>query len=272
MSASLSLLDAALLGIVEGLTEFLPISSTGHLIVAQNLLGFQDPTATFEIVIQTGAILAVVWYYRKDLTRQVREVRTDKDTQRLFMSVLVGFLPAAILGLLFNKWITEHLFNPTVVASAMILGGIVMYVLESTTREVKNRVHKLERIKPITALYIGLIQCLAFIPGMSRSATSIFGGMFMGLDRKTAAQFSFYLGMPTLIGAGIYKLAKNWHEVSVFGGLNLLVGLVVSFITAFATVNWLLKYVSHNDFKNFAIYRIVAGAVILFLAADGFLK
>ena len=269
---SASPLDAAILGIVEGLTEFLPISSTGHLIVAQKILGFDDPTATFEIVIQTGAILAVVWYYRKDLTRQVREVPTNKDTQRLFLSVLVGFLPAAVLGLLFNKWITDHLFTPTVVAFAMILGGIAMYIIESLPSDGKNKVHKLERIKPINAFYIGLIQCLAFIPGMSRSATSIFGGMSMGLDRKTAAQFSFYLGMPTLIGAGLYKLAKNWHEVSVFGGLNLAIGLVISFITAFATVNWLLKFVSHNNFKSFAIYRIIVGSIILFLAADGFLK
>lgn len=262
-------IDAVILGLVEGITEFLPVSSTGHLIVAQKALGFRDPTETYEIVIQTAAILAVVWYYRFDLLRQIRELPSSRPVQNLFWSVIIGFLPAAVIGFLFGNWVTDNLFSPLLVAITLILGGIVIWVVESMKLPVV--VHQLEEIRGRDALMIGLLQCIAIIPGVSRSLASIFGGMFLGLDRKTAAQFSFYLGIPTLIGAGVLKLARNRDAISQFGALNLGIGMVVAFVSALLAVTWLLRYISSHDFKGFAIYRVIAGGVILLLIAVGFL-
>lgn len=256
---------AGLLGIVEGLTEFLPISSTGHLIVAQTVIGFKDPTETFSVVIQTGAICSVIWYYRHDLLRQFRELPENRETQRLVLSVLIAFLPAVVFGFLFGDWITGHLFSPTVVALSLIVGGIAIWIVESIG--FKPRIHRLEETRVRQAIAIGFLQCLALVPGVSRSAASIFGGMFAGLDRKTATQFSFYLGMPTLVGAGLYKLVKDWHAVVDLGVLNLGIGLVVSFASGLLAVGWLLKFVAQNNFIGFAIYRIVLGLSLLALVA-----
>ena len=262
-------IDAVILGLVEGITEFLPVSSTGHLIVTKQALGFVDPTDTYEIVIQTGAILAVIWYYRLDLLRQIRSLPSSKPVQNLFWGVVMGFLPAAVLGVLFGDLITQYLFSPLTVAISLILGGGVIWYVEA--QKLTVRIRDLEQISLKEAVTIGFIQCIALIPGVSRSLASIFGGMYLGLDRKTAAQFSFYLGMPTLIGAGVYKLLKNPEAVAGFGALNLGIGLVVSFISALAAVSWLLRYISSHDFKGFAIYRVIAGVVILLLIAAGFL-
>ena len=262
-------IDAVILGLVEGITEFLPVSSTGHLIVTKQALGFVDPTDTYEIVIQTGAILAVIWYYRLDLLSQIRSLPSSKPVQNLFWGVVIGFLPAAVLGVLFGDLITQYLFSPLTVAISLILGGGVIWYVEA--QKLTVRIRDLEQISLKEAVTIGFIQCIALIPGVSRSLASIFGGMYLGLDRKTAAQFSFYLGMPTLIGAGVYKLLKNPEAVAGFGALNLGIGLVVSFISALAAVSWLLRYISSHDFKGFAIYRVIAGVVILLLIAAGFL-
>jgi undecaprenyl-diphosphatase len=262
-------IDAVILGLVEGITEFLPVSSTGHLIVTKQVTGFVDPTDTYEIVIQTGAILAVIWYYRLDLLRQIRALPSSKPVQNLFWGVVIGFLPAALLGVLFGDLITQYLFSPLTVAISLILGGGVIWYVEA--QKLTVRVRDLEQISLKEAVTIGFIQCIALIPGVSRSLASIFGGMYLGLDRKTAAQFSFYLGMPTLIGAGVYKLLKNPEAIAGFGALNLAIGLVVSFISALMAVTWLLRYISSNDFRGFAIYRVIAGAVILLLIAVGFL-
>ncbi len=269
-------LYSILLGIVEGITEYLPISSTGHLIVAGELLrGLQSTPWTkemkdaFEVIIQGGAILAVLVYYWKDII-QIRHIATDKQQQNLWSSVLIACIPAVVLGALFGSKIKELMFTPAVVAWALIVGGVLIWLVES--RKTTPEVHSIEAIKPGKALLIGLVQCLALLwPGFSRSASSILGGMTLGLDRPTATKFSFYLGLITLGGASLLDLIKSRHIIGQIGGLNLALGIGVSFVVAYASIGWLLKFVSTNDFKPFAIYRIIAGAVILALIATGVL-
>ncbi|MER2599980.1 MAG: undecaprenyl-diphosphate phosphatase [Caldilineales bacterium] len=251
-----------LLGIVEGITEFLPISSTGHLIIASDLLDFSGSVGgTFEIFIQLGAVLAVVWYYRRDLWQQVRSVPHDRAVQRFWLNGLIAFLPAALLGLLVHDWIKARLFNPVTVALALIGGGVVLWWVE-------RRVHRssttsLYEMTPQQALGVGLAQTLALIPGMSRSASSIIGGLLTGLDRATATAFSFYLAIPTLGLATLVDLAGSLDQLSSGDMLNLLVGTVVSFFVAWLAVGWLLRYIARNNFTSFAVYRIGFGLLVL---------
>lgn len=269
-------LYAIILGIVEGITEYLPISSTGHLIVAGELFkGLQSTPWTkemkdaFEVIIQGGAILAVLVYYWKDILK-IRHIATDKAQQSLWSSVLIACIPAVILGAAFGSKIKHYLFTPSVVAWALIVGGVLIWIVES--RKTTPEVHSIETIKPGKALLIGLVQCLALLwPGFSRSASSILGGMVLGLDRPTATQFSFYLGLITLGGASLLDLIKSRHIIGQIGGLNLALGVGVSFVVAYASIGWLLKFVSTNNFKPFAIYRVVVGALILVLIATGVL-
>lgn len=269
-------LYSILLGIVEGITEFLPISSTGHLIVAGELLrGLQsqpwskEMKDAFEVIIQGGAILSVLVYYWKDIW-QIRHIATDKTQQNLWSSVLVACLPAVIIGALFGSKIKELLFTPSVVAWALIVGGILIWVVES--RKTTPTVHSIETIKPGRALLVGAVQCLAMVwPGFSRSASSILGGMLLGLDRPTATKFSFYLGLITLGGASLLDLIKSRDIIGQIGVLNMVLGIGVSFVVAYASIGWLLKFVSTNDFKPFAVYRIIAGIVILALLYTGVL-
>ncbi len=267
-------LEAVMLGIVEGITEFLPISSTGHLIVAESLLGFEDPNKTFTVVIQIGAILAVVLYYFKDLLARVTGLFAGQQKAlKFWLNLLISTIPAAIIGLLLENALS-FLDTPLTVAIALIVGGIILYVLE-TLRGNKNTAPEplepmIDSITPRQALLIGCFQVLAVIfPGTSRSGASIVGGWMVGLNRVTATAFSFYMGIPTLGAAGLYKLYKARDELgSLPGGSSaLIVGSLVSLVTAFLAVTWLLKFVSRNNFKGFAIYRIVAGVVILVLLA-----
>lgn len=269
-------LYSILLGIVEGITEFLPISSTGHLIVAGELLrGLQshpwskEMKDAFEVIIQGGAILSVLVYYWKDIW-QIRHIATDKTQQNLWSSVLLACIPAVILGALFGSKIKALLFTPTVVAWALIVGGILIWAVES--RKTEPSVHHIEAIKPGKALLVGLVQCLALVwPGFSRSASSILGGMMLGLDRPTATKFSFYLGLITLGGASLLDLIKSRHIIGEIGALNMALGIGVSFVVAYLSIGWLLKFVSTNDFKPFAIYRIIVGVIILGLTYAGVL-
>ncbi len=263
-----------LLGIVEGLTEFLPVSSTGHLIVAGDLLRVpwsKDVLSTFEVVIQGGAILAVVVYYWNDFVRQAQTFRSDPNVKNLWLGVIVACIPAVILGALFGSKIKAALFTPTVVAWALIVGGILMYLIEMRPRQAST--HNIEKLSGRQALLIGLAQCLALVwPGFSRSASSILGGMLMGLDRPTATKFSFYLGIPVLGGATLLDFIKHRHELAGAGMVNIAIGFVTSFIVAYFVIGWLLRFVSSHDFKGFAIYRVVVGIVILVLLAMGLIN
>jgi undecaprenyl-diphosphatase len=290
------LLKAAVMGIVEGLTEFLPISSTGHLILAGALLGLDDEKGkVFDIAIQTGAIFAVILVYWQKISRTVLDLPSDISARRFAANVVIAFLPAVVLGLLFGKQIKMYLFTPEVVASTFILGGLIILWVESqlngspstellqegigttsdssqslntsstsatsatsttsTTSEVRlvSRIESVDEMTAVDALKVGLVQCLAMIPGTSRSGATIIGGMVLGLSRKAATDFSFYLAIPTLIGAGAYSLY----------------GLIFSFISAWVCVRWLLRYIASHSFVPFAWYRIVFGVAVWITAYTG---
>ena len=253
------LVFALILGVVEGITEFLPISSTGHLILASALLGATDERwQVFNLVIQTGAMLAVVWEYR------ARFFRVDLA---LYRNLIVAFIPAAVIGLAFSKYIKAHLFHAVPVALAFIVGGVVILLVEQ--RSYRARVETTREMTALDALKVGIAQCFALIPGTSRSGATIIGGMLFGLSRKAATEFSFFLAVPTLVAAGAYDLLKNRallsaHDAPIFG-----VGLVVAFISAFVVIRWLIRYVATHDFKPFAWYRIVFGLLVLLTAWAG---
>jgi undecaprenyl-diphosphatase len=266
------LVKAAIMGIVEGLTEFLPISSTGHLILAGSLLGFTDAKAkVFDIAIQTGAIFAVILVYWQKIRETMISLPTDKKAQQFALNVFIAFLPAAVLGLLFGKAIKANLFTPVVVASTFIIGGFIILWAEKR-QQTAVRVPSVDDMSALDAIKVGLVQCLAMIPGTSRSGATIIGGMLLGLSRKAATDFSFFLAMPTLIGAGAYSLYKEWHVLSAADIPMFAVGLVFSFISAWLCVRWLLRYISTHNFVPFAWYRIVFGIVVLITAYTGWVK
>ncbi len=266
------LVKATVMGIVEGLTEFLPISSTGHLILAGSLLGFDDDKAkVFDIAIQTGAIFAVVLVYWDKIRATLADLPTGRQAQTLALNVLIAFLPAVVLGLLFGKAIKAYLFTPAVVATTFIVGGFIILWAEKRQAAGGNAVHVTDADDMTwkDALKVGLAQCLAMIPGTSRSGATIIGGMLLGLSRKAATDFSFYLAIPTLIGAGAYSLYKerallSLADLPLFG-----VGLVVSFLSAWLCVRWLLRFIATHSFTGFAYYRIAFGVVVLATAWTG---
>ena len=270
----LLLLKAAIMGVVEGLTEFLPISSTGHLILAGSLLHFEGGALTaekvkaFEISIQTGAILAIVLLYWQRLTGVVQAMGHDRNARRFVLNVLVGFLPAVVIGLAFGKKVQAALFSPMVVASTFILGGFIILWAERRKNPVV-RVMEVEDMSITDALKIGLVQCLAFVPGTSRSGSTIIGGMLFGLSRKAATEYTFFLAIPTLIGAGAYSLLKVRHSLVAADAPLFGVGFLFSFIAAWLCVRWLLRYVSTHSFVAFAWYRIAFGLVVLATAYSG---
>jgi undecaprenyl-diphosphatase len=265
-------IKAVIMGVVEGLTEFLPISSTGHLILVGELLGFHDDKAkVFDIAIQTGAIFAVILVYWQKIWQTVCDLPTQKQAQRFAINVLIAFFPAVILGLLFGKAIKAHLFTSTVVASTFIIGGFIILWAEKrqAAQAQAVRIHSVDDMSPLDALKVGLVQCFAMIPGTSRSGATIIGGMLLGLSRKAATDFSFFLAIPTLIGAGAYSLYKERALLSAADVPLFLVGSVVSFISAWFCVKWLLRYISSHSFVPFAWYRIAFGIVVLLTAATG---
>ena len=263
------LVKAAIMGIVEGLTEFLPISSTGHLILAGALLGFDDGKAkVFDIAIQTGAIFAVILVYWQKIQSTVVALPRQAKARRFALNVLIAFLPAVVLGLLFGKVIKEHLFTPVVVATTFILGGFIILWAEKRPPGAV-RIENVDDMTPLDALKVGLVQCFAMIPGTSRSGSTIIGGMLLGLSRKAATDFSFFLAIPTLIGAGVYSLYKERALLSTADIPLFAVGLVFSFLSAWVCVRWLLRYISSHSFVPFAWYRIVFGIVVLATAWSG---
>jgi undecaprenyl-diphosphatase len=260
------------MGIVEGLTEFLPISSTGHLILAGSLLNFTgEKVKVFEIVIQAGAMLAVCWEYRHRIIDVIRNFSSDAAARRFVANLLVAFLPAVVLGLLFGKMIKAHLFAPVPVALAFIVGAFIILIVERRNRlnEDSLRIHSVDEMTMLDAFKVGCAQCFALIPGTSRSGASIIGGMAFGLSRQAATEFSFFLAIPTLFGATIYSLYKERALLSVADLPMFGVGALAAFISAFFCVRWLLRYISTHDFTIFVWYRIVFGVLILISAATG---
>jgi undecaprenyl-diphosphatase len=269
---------AALMGVVEGLTEFLPISSTGHLILANAMMGFSDAAGSekakvFEIAIQTGAIFAVILVYMQRLKDTVRGLGSDPQAQRFALNVLIGFLPAVVMGLLLGKVIKAHLFTPTVVATTFIIGGVIILIAERiAARQPHSRVATVDDLSISDAIKVGLIQCLAMVPGTSRSGATIIGGMLMGLSRKAATDYSFFLGIPTLVGAGVYSLYKERNILSIDDLPLFATGLVFAFLSAWVCVRWLIRYVSSHTFVPFAWYRIAFGILILVTAHFGWVN
>ena len=267
-----TLIVALLLGLVEGITEFLPVSSTGHLIVAGSLLGYTgDQAKVFEVVIQSGAILAVCWEFRARLWGVARGLGRDARANRFVLHLFIAFLPAAVLGLAFNKAIKSVLFAPVPVACAFVVGAFVILWAErrQRTRPETVRIDDVDAMRWTDALKVGCAQALALVPGTSRSGATIIGGMLFGMSRKAATEFSFFLAIPTLFAACGYEALKNRHllaaaDLPAFG-----VGFAAAFVSAFVCVRWLIRYVSHHDFTPFAWYRIAFGAMILATAWSG---
>ena len=264
------LVKAAILGIVEGLTEFLPISSTGHLILAGSLLGFHDDKAkVFDVAIQTGAMAAVIWYYRARIAKVVGGLGGEPVARRFALNVVIAFLPAAVLGVLFGSAIKAHLFKPVPVAIAFVVGGLVILWVERGRAPRPPRIDSVDDLRASDALKLGLAQAFALIPGTSRSGATIIGGMLFGLSRRAATEFSFFLAVPTLMGAGAWDLLKYRSLLSAADIPLFAVGLAVSFVAALVCVRWLIRFVATHDFVPFAWYRIVFGALVLVSAQAG---
>jgi undecaprenyl-diphosphatase len=277
------LAKAAVMGVVEGLTEFLPISSTGHLILAASLLKFTGASVkVFEVAIQTGAMLAVAWEYRARLFATFGGLRTgDAVARRFTRNVLVAFAPAVVAGLALGSAIKAHLFHPVPVALAFVVGGVIILWVEARHRRAYGerdlhgtrhaRVETVDDMGTLDALKVGLVQCLALIPGTSRSGATIIGAMVFGFSRKAATEFSFYLALPTLVGAGAYSVWKERGALSAADAPVFAVGTVFAFVSALVCIRWLIRYVSSHDFTVFAWYRIVFGALVLLTAWTGWI-
>jgi undecaprenyl-diphosphatase len=268
-------LKAIALGIVEGLTEFLPVSSTGHLIVAEDLIGFRSGSReVFIVAIQAGAILAVCWEYRARILHLLRGLARDRTEQRLALNVLIAFLPAAVLGVLFKRAIETYLFFSIPVAAALVVGGLIILWVEKVhaRRDYQPRVNTIDEMSALDALKIGCAQCFSLIPGTSRSGATIIGGLLVGLSRTAATQFSFFLAMPTVIGATVYSLYKARDALQAVDVPLFAAGNVAAFISALVCVRWLLRYVATHDFRAFAWYRIVFGGLILLTAQLGWVN
>jgi undecaprenyl-diphosphatase len=262
--------NAAILGILEGLTEFLPISSTAHLLIGERFLGFADPGGIFTVVIQFGAVLAVMWLYRAKIMRVTAGLASDPDSRRFAVMLLLAFIPAAAAGVLLAGFIKRVLYaTPSVFAIAFIVGGIVMLVVERFRPE--PTVFDAEQTPPVRAFGVGLFQMLALIPGASRSGSTIVGGMLMGLDRAAAAEFSFFLAMPTMAGAFVHDLWEVRHDLAPERGAEIAIGFVMAFLAALLVVRPFLKFVGRSGYGPFAWYRIVAGVLILAAIGAGVL-
>jgi undecaprenyl-diphosphatase len=262
-------IDAIILGIIEGLTEFLPISSTGHLILGAKFLGLEQTTLIelFEIFIQLGAILAVVLLQRKKISHTLCNIK-QAESRNFALSVIVATIPAVIMGLLFSKWFKLHFFNPTSVSITLIIGGIIILLVDRPNKSNSNsnsngNISTINDINIITAIKIGLMQCLALIPGTSRSGATIIGAMALGVPRVIATEFSFFLAIPIIFGASLHDVYKSRDALNSDVVILLLIGSLVSFITAWLCIKWLMKYVSSHSFVSFAWYRIIFGIILL---------
>jgi undecaprenyl-diphosphatase len=265
------LLKALIMGIIEGLTEFLPISSTGHLIIAGGILQFDASIGgkaiadTFEVFIQLGAILAVILYFLRDLLGLLQRAPRDRNAQHLLLALAIAFIPAAVIGILLDKYIDQYLFSPFTVGIALVVGGLIILFVERWVRNRAQPIQALEDVDAKRGLGIGIAQVASLFPGMSRSASTIIGGLLVGLDRPTALRFSFYLSIPTMVAATLYKLVKQLGNIHGSQVGAFIVGLVVSFVVALAVIRWFLGYVARHDFTPFAWYRLALGALMIAL-------
>jgi undecaprenyl-diphosphatase len=273
------LLKAVILGVVEGLTEFLPISSTGHLILVGDLLNFNDEKGkAFEVIIQFGAILAVCWEFRDKLIKVVGSLSSSASARRFFINLLIASIPAMGLAFIFSKHIKAVLFAPIPVASAFIVGALIIFWAEHRQEKkgaVNSHIHSVDDLSYLDALKVGLAQCAALIPGTSRSGATIIGGMLFGLPRAVATEFSFFLAIPVIGGATAYELLKLWKNPVAISGeytLAIVVGFIAAFISAFICVRWLIHYVAHHNFKPFAWYRIIFGVLVLLTSYSGLIQ
>ncbi|QWD64309.1 undecaprenyl-diphosphate phosphatase [Polynucleobacter sp. MWH-UH2A] len=270
------LLKAVILGVVEGLTEFLPISSTGHLILAGDLLDFNDERGkAFEVIIQFGAILAVCWEFREKLVKVVLSLNSSPSSRRFMLNLIIASIPAMGLGFIFGKHIKAVLFSSIPVASAFIVGALIIFWAERRQEKNSNtntHIHSVDDLSYLDALKVGIAQCAALIPGTSRSGATIIGGMLFGLPRTVATEFSFFLAIPVIGGATAYELLKLWKNPVAISGeftLAIVIGFIAAFISAFICVRWLIHYVAHHNFTPFAWYRIVFGLLVLITAYSG---
>ncbi|GEM46695.1 undecaprenyl-diphosphate phosphatase [Deinococcus cellulosilyticus] len=262
----LNSVNLLIVGVVEGITEFLPISSTGHLIVTADLMHFKS-SKLFEILIQLGGVLAVLVFYSKDLLGQARHITTSRDTQRFWLTILVAALPAGVLALLLKNTIEAHFFNATVVAVSLIIGGVVMLVVERLPH--RQTTHEATKVTLRQAVTVGLFQVFPLIPGVSRSASTIVGGLLSGMGRSAATGFSFYLSIPVLGAASLLSLVKDLQGTGPQEATTIFVGLGVAFGVALLSIGWFLKFIARHNFQGFALYRIFAGAAILLLVHSG---
>lgn len=264
--------EAILLGIIEGLTEFLPISSTGHLIIAERAVGYHDSARLFTVVVQLGAIAAVIWYYKRDLLlRTIGLFKGQSSAMRFWRNLVIATVPAALFGIAVDNILgTKDLVG--LVAAMLILGGFIMLFAEKRfSKSLNGTDAEMDKITAKQALVVGCAQIASLLPGVSRSGATIVGGMYAGLNRVTATTFSFYLSIPILVLASGYKLVKNGQDIANVsgGGGALVAGTVAAFVTALFAVNWLLKYIKHHDFKPFAYYRLALGGLLIVLLANG---
>ncbi len=262
------LIASIILGIVLGITEFLPVSSLGHSIILAALFGFpptKEARDTLAVFIQAGAVLAVIVYYSRDLLNQARQIPSNPKVQRLWLNVIIAFIPIGILGLVFNNLIKKYLFSPLIVAAALIVGGVIFLFVEQ--RKHQPATHNLEDITVRQALLIGIAQIIALVPGVSRSGATIIGGMLTGLDRTVATTFTFYLFIPTLGAASAYSLYTAFRDKLVDSSLipYFLVAAVVGFVVSLIAIRWLLRYISTHDFRPFGVYRIIVGVVVIII-------
>jgi undecaprenyl-diphosphatase len=257
-----TLLQAIFLGIVEGLTEFIPVSSTGHLILLIDIMGFTAPPGkTFEIIIQLGAICAVCWLYRNKIFSIIKGLPTKHSDQKFAINICLAFLPAAIIGVVLHGFIKKVLFSPNIVAISLVVGGILILIIEKTAHKITC--HSIDKIKPRTAILIGLFQSIAMIPGVSRSGATIMGSILLGIDRKTATEFSFFLAIPTMLGATVYDIYKNYSDLSLDNTALIATGFISAFVAATLVVKILIKFVSTHGFSVFGYYRVAVGGLML---------
>jgi len=265
------IIQALVMGIIEGLTEFLPVSSTGHLIIAGNFINFTGKFANmFEIVIQLGAIFAVIFYYRKKIINSLKNILPGKWGFKLWFKILIAFLPSAIIGILINDYIQKYLFSPLTVAIALIIGALMMLLVEKGFGNFK--IDDMDKIGVKKSFLIGIAQCMSLFPGMSRSASTIMGGMMVGLSVKAAAEFSFFLAMPTMVAASGYSLVKGMTSMVPVEWAALAVGFIVSFIVALLVVDRFLAFLKKHPLKSFAYYRLAAGFIMIALVLFGIVK
>lgn len=266
------LIKAFIMGIVEGLTEFLPISSTGHLIIVGSFINFTGKFATmFEIVIQLGAILAVVYYYKGKIFASLKNLKPGDWGFNLWFKIFIAFIPAAVIGLFTHKYIEEHLFSPFTVAIALIVGAIMMIVIEDTFGK-RYKIDNMDKVDTKKSLLIGIAQVMSLFPGMSRSASTIMGGMLAGLSVKAAAEFSFFLAIPTMFAATTLSLLKGFSAMSLLEWQALAVGFITSFLTALFVVDKFLSYLTRHSLKPFAYYRLAVGVLMILLVAEKIVK